>query len=155
MHLSQNLGRSWGSMPYRRKRSYRSYCTPSSVPFTINICNSSHYLVFVTRHKRRATWAGAPAGVSGIISSDRLVFHFLTSYLPSRINMACSDVLKSSCPLISSTRFTVMTQDNVQFSGAVSVRSGRSRPACFTGRRVNPYPKIPSHVPWKRSGMNE
>ena len=129
LHLSQNLGRSGGSMPYCSKRvSYHS-CAPSSVPFTDDGFTVSHIPVFVTRRKWRATWTRAPARVSSSASSDHLVFRFCTSSLPSLRNAACSAVLNSSWPLSADMRCPVMTQDALQFSGAVSVGYGRARPA--------------------------
>ena len=48
-----------------------------------------------------------------------------------------------------------MTQDAVQFLWDASVRSGRARPACFTGRRVTPSHRVPSPIIWKRDDMKE
>ena len=59
-------------------------------------------------------------------------------------------VQKSTCPMSAATRWPVMTQDAIQFSGAVFVGSGRSIPACFTIRRVTPLPVPP--LPGPRKG---
>ena len=45
----------------------------------------------------------------------------------------------------------MITQDAVQFSGAVFFRSGRASPACFMGRQVSPFPRVPSPRPWMRA----
>ena len=44
----------------------------------------------------------------------------------------------------------MVTQDAVQFLGAVFVGSGRASPAYFTGRRLTPLPGAPSTNPWNR-----
>ena len=44
-----------------------------------------------------------------------------------------------------------MTQDAVQFSGAVFIGSDRASTDCFNGRHVNPLPDVTSHSTWKRA----
>ena len=55
-------------------------------------------------------------------------------------------------PLRATTRFPVITQDAVQFSGAVSTGSGMASPACFTGSQVFSLVGSPSVSPRKRAG---
>ena len=62
-------------------------------------------------------------------------------------------ILIYACPLSSASIIPVITQDAVQFSGAVFIGSGRARTVCFMGRRVTPLPVVPSPRPWKRAGM--
>ena len=140
MKPSQNLVRSGGFRPYHRKRESIHYRTPSFVLFTVDGCNISHDPVFFTRHKRRDNWAGALTRVSYSASSDRLAFRLCNSSLPYLRNLAWHDALNSSWTLSAATRCPVMTQDDFQLSGAASVGSGRSRPACFTGKRVTTCP---------------
>ena len=131
---SQNLGSYGGSRTYFRKRAYHHSCAPSSVPFTVDSCTVSHSPIFFTCQKQLATWTRAPARVSAIASSYRLAFRFRTYSLLSLINLVWSASLNSSWPMIAATRFPLMTQDAVHFSGAFSVGSGRVKPPCFSGR---------------------
>ena len=114
-------------------------------------CTVSHAPVSVVRHNQRAPWNRYLARVSARASSSRRTLRFRTAVLPSRRQTEWSAVRISSCPLSTVTRCTVMTQDDVKLSGAVFVRSGRYRPACFTGRRVTPLPSFPYPSPTKRS----
>ena len=155
LHPSQNLGRSRGSRPYRRKRASRHSYSSNSIPFTIDGCTVSRAPVFVTCVKRYATWTGAPVRVSASAFSKGLTFRFRTYPLPSHRNAAWYAVLNYSLPLIAATICPVMTQDVVQFSGDVSSVYGKARPYCFTSRRVNPHLGITSPTPWKMSVMNE
>ena len=99
--------------------------------------------------------ARVTARVSSGVSSDRLAFQFCTSSLPLLINAGWSAFLNSYWPLSASMRYPVMTQDSFQFSGAVSVGSGSSRPACFNGRCVTPRPTILSPTLWNRDYMKD
>ena len=115
---SHNLDKSGGSRPYHRKRASRHSCAASSVSLTVDDCTVSHDPVFISRHKWRETWNGAPSRFFASSSSDRKVFLFLTYSIPSLMQAAWSLVLNSSWPLSTATRCTVITQDAVQFSGA-------------------------------------
>ena len=126
---SQNLGRSGGSRPYRRKRTSHHYCAHSSVLFTFDSRTIIHPPIFITLHKRHVTWKRAPNRVSASATSERLSFRFRTSYLPSLINAVWYADLNSSWSLSGATRCPVMTQDSVQFSG-----TRRS-----SGRRTTPH----------------
>ena len=149
------MGRSGGSRPYHRKREYRHSCAPSSVPFTVDGCTVRHAHVFITRCKRREIWIGAPISVSSSASSNRLALLFHTYSIPSIRYVAWSTILNSYYNLSAVTRFPVMTQDAVQFSGAVFVGYGNSRHTGFTGRLATPRPGVPSPTPWKRDSMNK
>ena len=127
VQTSQNLGRSGGSMTYRRNRASQHSCAPSSILFTVDICTAIHALIFVIRRKRSSTWIRATSRVSANASSDLLAFRFCTSSLPYLRNAAWSAVLNSYCIMSAVTRCPVMKKDTVQFSGAASVRSVRSR----------------------------
>ena len=114
---------------------------------------SSMPLFFVARHIRCATWTRATTRVSARASSDRCALWFLTP-LPSLIHSAWYAYLRSFSPLCAATRYPMITQDVIYFSGGIFVGSLRSRPACFTGSWVTPCPRVLSPTPWKRSGMN-
>ena len=131
----------------------RHSCAAISILFNVNSCNIIHSTVFVTRRKGQAAWTREPGRVSTSASSDRPAFRFRTSSLPYLRNLAWYTFLKSSWPLISTTRCPMMTQDVVQLSGATSVWSGRDIPTCFTGSKVTPRPGITFPTPLKSSGM--
>ena len=95
----------------------------------------------------------APASVSTRAFSSSRALQFRTEVLRSWRQAEWSAVRKSSLPQSAATSFPVMTQEAAQLSGAVFFGSGRSSPACFTGRHVTPFPGVPSSNPWKRSGM--
>ena len=95
---------------------------------------------------------GGGAKVFVMASSASKTLHFCTTVFPSQKQAEWSDIRNSSWSLSAATGFPVMTQDAVQFSGAVFVVSGRDIPACFTGRRVTPLPVVLSPRPWKRAG---
>ena len=116
-------------------------------------CTVSHASVFVTRRSRRANWNWPPAKVFVRYSSTSRTPQFCTSILTSRRQAQWSAIRNSSWPLRAATRCPVMTHEAVQFSRAVFVGSGRSGPACFTGRRVTLLPGVPSPRPWNRAGM--
>ena len=114
-------------------------------------CTVSHTPVFVTCRIQWVPWTGAPTKVS---SWDSFAIRTLsTNVLPSRRKAERSSVRNSSWTMSAAMRCPVMTQDAVQFSGAVFTGSGRAGPACFTGRRVTPLPSVPSPRPWKRLGV--
>ena len=117
-----------GSRPYRRKRSSHHSCTPSSVPFTVDGCAVNHAPVFFTCRKRRASWTVEPVRISNRSSSARRTLRFCTSNIPSWRYVEWSAVRISSWPLRTTTRCPVITQDAVQFSGAVfQVWEGQAR----------------------------
>ena len=139
------MGRSGGSRTYHRKRASHHSCAPSSVPFTVDGCTVSQAPVFVARRRRCVPWTGAAAMVKVRASSDRCALRFRTTVRPSWRQAKWSAVYNPTWPLRAMTRCPVMTQDAVQFSGAVSVGSGRPSPAFFTDRRVTPLYGYPSH----------
>ena len=54
--------------------------------------------------------------------------------------------------LSAATKCPMITEDAVQFSGAVFFGSGRASPACFTGTRVTLLPGALYNNPWNRAG---
>ena len=89
--------------------------------------------------------------VAARASSTSWELCFRTCVRPSWSQADWSAVRNSTCPLSDLTRCPVMTQDTVQFSGAVFVGSGRASPACYTGRRLTPLPSAPYSNPWDSS----
>ena len=85
-------------------------------------------------------------------SSAHYALRLRTAVHPYWRQAKWSAVRNSTWPLSAATRCPVMTQDAVQFSGAVSVGYGRDSPAYFTGRRVTPLYGPPSPNPSKRAG---
>ena len=148
---SQYLGRSGGSKPYCRKRASRHSCDPISVPFTVDGCTASQDPVFVAHRSRRASWTGSLTMVSARAYSARCALRLQTAVRPYWRQAKWSAVWNYTCPLSTVTRCPVMTQDAIQFSGAVSVGYGRASPACFTDRQVTLRSGAPSPSPSKIS----
>ena len=146
------MGRSGGSRPYHRKRSSCHSYAPSSVPFNLDGCTVRQELVFVARYSHCAPWNASPEMVAIRASSARWALCFLTAVRPSWMQAKLSAVRKSTWPLSAATRCPLMTQESVQFSGDVSVRSVRASSECFVDRRVPPLPGSPSPNPLNRSG---
>ena len=118
-------------------------------------CIVSHAPVFVARCSQRTPWTGGGAKVSTRASSSISTLRFRTNVLPFHGQAEWSAFRNSSWPLSAATRCPVMTQDTVQFLGAVFFGSGRANPAYFTSRRVTPLPGVPSPSPWKRAGKKD
>ena len=72
--------------------------------------------------------------------------------LPSQRQAKWSTVLNSACPLSAVTKCPVITQDVVQFSGAVWEGSGRASPVCLTGSQATPRSGTPSRRPLNNTG---
>ena len=110
--------------------------------------------VFVSRRNQQVTTSGAPAMVA---SSDTIVFTTLfqlNAALPSRMQAAWSASKYVTWPLSVDIRCPVMAQDACQLSGAVRIGSGRSSPACFTGREVIDLTGDPSPTPLIALGVD-
>ena len=155
MQPSHNLGRYEGSSPYHRKRASHHSCATSFLPFTVDRCTIIHIPVFITHYKWRATRAGASSRVSSSTASN--LKKFLRQPTPppfhphSRRISVWYAVLKFSWTLSAATRCPLMIQDDVHFSGAILVGSGREILYCFTGKWVTPRAGTPSPTPWKRA----
>ena len=118
--------------------------SPSSVPLTVESCTVSQAPFFVACCSQRDCKTGFPSSAAVISSSSSRCPCLPTSVRPSRRQAKWSAVRNSTCPLSAATKFPVMTQDAVQFSGAVWGGSGRASLACLTGRRVTPRSGTPS-----------
>ena len=97
----------------------------------MNGCTISRAPLFVAHHSQRAPYTRDPTRDSSGASSVYRMPRFSTAVLPYRRQVEWSAVRNSSRPMIAATRCPVMTQDAVDFWGAVFFRSGRVRPACF------------------------
>ena len=126
-------------------------CVPRSFPLTVDGCTVSQAPFFVAHHSGYACKTGEPSSAAVRASSARCCPRRLTTVQPSRRQAEWSAIRKSTCPLSHATKFTVMTQDAIQFSGAVWEGSVRANPACFTGRQVTPFSSTPSHSPSKNA----
>ena len=149
---SQCVGRYGVSRPYRRKRASRHSCAPSSVPFAAYGCNVIQSPVFVARCSRHARWTGGPSSVVVSASSARRWTFCRTAVQPSRRLAEWSAIRNSTWHLSAATRCPVMTQDAVQFSGAVWVGLVRANPACLTVRRGPPLCGTPLPSPSNNIG---
>ena len=118
----------------------------------MDVCNVIQAPVVVARCSQRAPWTGAPSMVSTRVSSSHRTLCFRTSIHLYRRQAKWYAARNSTWPLRAATRWPMMTQDAVQFSGAFFVGSVRDSNACFTGRQVTPLPSYPSTRPWKRAG---
>ena len=83
-------------------------------------------------------------------SSARWALRFKTVLRLYQRQAEWSTVQKSTWPLSAATRYIVMTQYTVQFSGAVIIGTRRDSTTCFTGRQVTPLYGAPSPNPLKR-----
>ena len=139
-------------MPYCRKRASRHSCAPSSVPLTMDGCTVSQAPVFVSRCSQRACKTVPPS--SAAISAFSACRYPLrrTAVRPSWRQVEWSAVRNSNWPLSAATRCPVITQDAVQFSGAVWEGSGSANPACLNGRRVTPRSGTPLPSPSNNAG---
>ena len=140
---SQNLGRSGGYRPYISNRESLNYCSPSSIPLSVYGCIVRQSPVFFTCHNQCATKSGVLVKVSYIAAPNCSTFLIRTYPRPLRRIKAWSIILNSSWTRSAATTWPVMTRYAVQFFRVVLVGSGRARPACFAGRRVNPAPGFP------------
>ena len=144
MQTSQKFGRSGGSRPYCRKRASLHSHAPIYFSFIVDGCTVIQAPFFVARHSQHAPWTGAPAMVGARASSVRCALRFRTTFRCSWRQDGWSAVRNYTWLLRAATRCPVITQDAVQFSGAISVGYERASPACFTVRRVNHLSSAPS-----------
>ena len=144
-HPSQCDGRSGGSSPYRRKRASRHSWSPRSVPVTVDGSTMSQAPVFAARRILCACWTGGPSSAAVNAASARCFPLCRTASRPSPRQAVWSAVRNAAWPLRAATRCPVITQDAVQFSGAVWTGSGMASPACFTGRQVFALVGSPSY----------
>ena len=149
------MGRSGVSRPYLRRRASRHSSATSSVLFPLGGYTVSQDPVFVACYIQCAPCTGAPTMVAARASSARWTLIFQTTVLPSQRQAEWSAVQNSTWPLRAATSCPMTTQDAIQFSGDVSFGSGRSNPACFTGRQVTPLTGAPSPNPSNRAGKKD
>ena len=149
----QCVGRSGGWRPYRRKKTLRHSCAPSSFPLTVDGCTVSQAPIFVARRSWRACNTRNPSSAAVRASSARRWTLLQTVVHPSWRQANWSAVRNSTWPRSAATRCPVTTQDAVQFSRSVCEGSGRANHACLTVRRVTPCSGTPSRSPSNNSGL--